>query len=79
MPPMRTSSLSEPSCSMALVKRSVTWPCSVSSNPRRDRLKFSAVKTKTPAANRPATSVKSRPRAASRAVCSSADLAGPTS
>src|ERR1700681_3133308 len=30
MPPSRTSNLSEPSCSMALVNLSVTWPCSLS-------------------------------------------------
>src|ERR1017187_5714902 len=61
MPPIRTSSLSEPSCSIALVYRSVTCPS-------RDRAKFRAVNTSAARANSPAPNVSSLPRAASRAV-----------
>jgi hypothetical protein len=60
---------------MALVYRSVTWPCSARSNVRRDRDKFRAVKTSAPAA----PSVRRLPRAFVRAVPSAAPVTDPTS
>jgi len=50
MPPMRTSSLSEPSCSIALIYLSVACPCSVSSYVRRARIVLCAVNITAPAA-----------------------------
>ena len=84
MPPIRTSILSEPSCSIALVYRFVTCPCSVISLVRRYKVRlfryrvtFHAVKTSAPAASRPAPSVSNWVRAASRAVWSSGPLGQP--
>ncbi len=69
MPPNRTSSLSDPSWSIAVVKRPVTCPCSVRPNIRRDRMKLRAVNTRAPTANSPAPSVSSWVRTVSRAAC----------
>ena len=72
MPPMRTSTFSQPSCSRAFAYRSVT-------RPSRDSANLRTVNNSAPVASSPAPSASTRPRAVSQAIRESGPLAGPPS
>ena len=72
MPPMRTSTFSQPSCPSAFAYRPVTCPS-------RDSANLRAVNNSAPVASSPAPSAGTRPRVASCAVRGSSPLAGPPS
>ena len=72
MPPIRTASSAQPSCSSAWAQRPLTCPA-------RDSARLRTVTTSAPVASSPAPTASTRPRAASRAAGGRGCRAGPAS